>query len=142
MKFVIAIFDDMRNRTSKIFMLYLAALFLLGHNFISHHHPEDHIEFSHSQQDEHQDTDKDEDSLSSIFSQSQHQNTTKEIQVSVKSSDSIQFKQNNCFISEAVYAFGAISRILRIDDPPKKIVGHVFSYPPSQISFRGPPTLV
>ena len=136
------IFGDMRNRNSKIFMLYLAALFLLGHNFVSHHHPEDHTEFSHSQQSEHQDTDKDEDSSSSIFSQSQHQNTSKEIQVNVKLSDSSQFKQNNCLILEEFYVFGAISRIPRIDDPPKKIVGHVFSYPPSQISFRGPPALV
>ena len=132
----------MRNRNSKIFMLYLAALFLLGHNFVSHHHPEDHIEFSHSQQEDHQDTDNDEDSLSSIFSQSQHQNTSKEIQVTVKLSDSSLFSQNNHFILKEVCVCGAVSRILRIDDPPKKIVGLVFSYPPSQIQFRGPPALV
>jgi hypothetical protein len=141
-KILFSIFAPMLKRNFNIFMLCLAGIFLLGHNFIPHPNHEDHTEVSHSTPDKHHNTDTDDTALSSLFSQSQHQNINKEIQNHINTSDSYQLRFDTFFISAGSYAIQAISPISKIVDPPKKIVGHVFYPHLSLISFRGPPASV
>ncbi len=129
----------MLKRSLKFVMFYLAGLFLLGHNFVPHHHPEEHSQSSHSKQDQHHEPDEDDNPLGSLFSQLQHQPVNKEIKYHVKAFDTVRLKPHTCFVSADCLDFQAIRSISRIDDPPEKIAGHIFSPHPSQISFRGPP---
>ncbi|MBC7745342.1 MAG: hypothetical protein H7096_09595 [Flavobacterium sp.] len=132
----------MLKRNFSIFMISLAGMILLGHNFVPHHHPEAYIEFSNSIQDKHQHPDENVNPLSYLFSLYQHHDADKEIKTHVTVSYSFQLKTDNFFASSQHFAFKAVSQIPGIDDPPEIIHAPIFSLHPCQVWFRGPPIAV